>query len=69
MLRFAAELWAEARRGGFPTADDKALDADVILAAQARVIDLDPDLDVVVATNNPGHLSRFVLALDWSTIS
>ncbi len=69
VLRLAAELWAEARRGGFPTADDKALDGDVILAAQARLIDLDPEFDVVIATSNPGHLSRFVPAFLWSVIS
>jgi predicted nucleic acid-binding protein len=69
VLRLAAELWAETRQGGFPTADDKALDADVILAAQARLIGLDLEFEVVVATNNPGHLSRFVFALDWSAIS
>jgi predicted nucleic acid-binding protein len=52
----AAELWAEARRSGVPTADPKALDCDVILAAQAL------EVNGVVATENIGHLIRFVAA-------
>ncbi|MBA3785800.1 MAG: PIN domain-containing protein [Acidobacteria bacterium] len=50
----AAELWAQARNQGTPTADAKALDCDVILAAQALAE------NGIVATENVGHLSLFV---------
>ena len=59
MIR-AAELWAEARRRGQPTADQKALDGDVILAATAQMH------DGIVITDNLGHLRRFVEAHLWS---
>ena len=58
-MRKAAQLWAEARNRGTPTADPKTLDADVILAAQALQI------GASVATENVCHLSLFVEAKDW----
>ena len=68
-MHLAAQNWADARNHGQPTAPDKELDADVILAAQATVLERDEnEADVVVATTNVGHLSRFVLAEEWSRI-
>jgi predicted nucleic acid-binding protein len=58
----AAELWAQARRSGMPTADPKALDCDVILAAQTLVVQGN------VASENVGHLSWFVEARHWREI-
>lgn len=55
----AAELWADARVRGKPTADDKALDGDVILAAQALQI------DGTIVTENPGHLASFAKVERW----
>jgi predicted nucleic acid-binding protein len=66
-MLLAAELWAEARKAGQPTADAKALDGDVILSAQARLLDGEAT-EVIVATTNVAHLSRFVSALDWQLI-
>jgi predicted nucleic acid-binding protein len=66
-MRKAAELWADARRRGFATADDKELDADVILAGQALLFVGHGD-DLVVATYNERHLSRYLEARDWRAI-
>ena len=63
----AAAFWAQARRQGQPTADDKALDADVILAAQAATLGHVGE-PVVIATTNVGHLARFTLARYWHDI-
>ena len=67
-LESAAKLWAQARKSGLPTADRHALDGDVILAAQALSFELAAP-QFVIATTNPGHLSRFVPAQLWSDIS
>lgn len=64
-MRLAAELWAQARSAGQPTAPPSAIDGDVILAAQARHL----NVPVIVATSNTGHLSRFVAADLWSNIT
>lgn len=67
MLR-AAELWAAARSAGLPTARPEALDGDCILAAQALASAGLAD-NVTVATDNVAHLSRFVDAQLWETIT
>ena len=66
VMESAASLWADARRLGRPTADRHALDADVILAAQALSLS-GPGDRVIVATTNARHLERFVKARDWAT--
>lgn len=66
-MRRAAQLWARARNEGRPTAPMEALDADVILAAQALSL-ATADEPVVVATTNVGHLARFVDARAWHDI-
>ena len=65
----AARFWAQARQQGRPTAGDTALDADVILAAQASVLAAETGDQVIVATTNVGHLSLFVDARRWSEIT
>ena len=67
IMRSAAELWAQSRRRGRPTADVHALDADVILAATVLTLAADGH-EVVVATDNARHLSLFVDARHWSEI-
>lgn len=66
-LEMAAQLWGQARRGGRSTASYDALDADVILAAQALSLGL-PTVDFIVATTNVRHLSWFVPCDEWTNI-
>ena len=63
----AAEMWAQVRQQGKPTADNKALDGDVILAAQAILIGSE-EHPSIVATSNAKHLSLFVAAENWQDI-
>ncbi len=71
-MRLASDFWADARHRHLQGASDAALDADVILCAQAAL--LRPDdwgeagASVVIATGNVGHLARFADARDWRTI-
>lgn len=66
-MLLAAELWAQSRKAGKPTADPKALDGDVILAAQAKLLEFGGN-QVVIATTNVGHLSQFVDAREWQQV-
>ena len=65
----AANLWAEARIKGIPTADDKSLDADIIICAQYQVLEQEyPGRYIVIATTNVKHLSNFAEAKEWQKI-
>ena len=67
-MLLAAELWAQSRQSRLSTGDPKKLDIDVILAAQALTLGI-PDSDLIVATSNIGHISRFVPAALWTDIT
>ncbi|NDJ25120.1 nuclease [Nostoc sp. B(2019)] len=64
-MRQAALFWAQARQQGQPTTGDKTIDGDIILVAQAVTLAVS---DIVIATTNVGHLSRFVSADLWQNI-
>jgi predicted nucleic acid-binding protein len=69
VLKKAAQIWAEARNQGIPTADEKSLDADVIICAQWQLLTEEyPGRYVVIATTNVKHLSRFTQAKKWQDI-
>lgn len=67
-MLLAANYWATARQQGQPTAVDHALDGDVILAAQTSLLE-QQGYSAVIATTNVKHLSRFVAAQEWQTIT
>lgn len=69
IMRRAAELWAEARRRGRPSADSASLDGDVIIAAAAQFLAAALGDSVVVATTNVRHFEMFVDARRWQDIA
>ena len=70
VMKEAAGIWAEARIQGMPTADEKSLDADVIICAQYKLLESEyPGRYIVIATTNVDHLSRFAEAKEWHDIS
>jgi len=65
----AAQIWAKARLQGQPTASDKTIDVDMIIAAHwLRLKDQFPSRYIVIATTNVKHLSLFAEALTWENI-
>jgi predicted nucleic acid-binding protein len=71
-MREAAQLWAQTRNAGQPTAPPLALDGDAILAGQvitwcaAQGVNLS---DTRVASVNVRHLARFVPTDTWGNLS
>ncbi len=68
MIVKAADLWAQVRQMGQPTADPNALDGDAILAAQTITIAQQRQQEIIIATTNVGHLSRFTTTQHWRDI-
>ena len=69
IMRHAAQLWAISRSQGMPTAESKNIDADVIIAAQCQLFQQENiGQNLVVATTNVKHLSRFLQAQKWQNI-
>ena len=69
VLDLAAQIWAEAAADGRTTRDDKNIDVDIIISAHYQVlVDTYPGQQVIVATKNLKHISRFCEAANWQEI-
>lgn len=71
-MREAARLWAAVRNRNLTTAPPEALDGDAILSGQVRDFCALRSIsltNVIVATVNVGHISRFVQAAEWRKIT
>jgi predicted nucleic acid-binding protein len=72
VLQKAAELWAEIRNKHISTADDKNIDADIIISAQWYLLTQDyPGQAIYLATKNIKHLRLIAedYAQEWQNIS
>lgn len=70
VMKEAAQLWVEARRQGIQTADNKNIDADIIIAAQWKLLKEEyPGRYIVIATTNVKHMERFTEAKKWKNIN
>jgi predicted nucleic acid-binding protein len=69
VLNIAANLWAKAAASGQTSRSDKDIDIDIIIAAHYQIlVDEYPGRQVIVATKNLKHLSRFCTAANWQDI-
>jgi predicted nucleic acid-binding protein len=70
IAELSAELWAASKQQGKSTASSTSLDADLIICASYQVWKSRyPGREIVIATTNVKHLSRFANALEWSEIN
>jgi hypothetical protein len=69
-LTLAADLWTNAVADGQTTRDRKNIDVDIIISAQCQILQADNrGQQVIVATTNIKHLSRFCDAVIWQEIA
>lgn len=70
VMKEAAQLWAIARSQGIQTSDNKNIDADIIIAAQYKLLTEEyPSRYIVIATTNVKHLECFTDAQEWKNIN
>lgn len=55
----AAEFWVETQQQSQPIVDDKSLDGDVIIVAQATTISTQAEA-LIISTTNVSYLTRFL---------
>jgi hypothetical protein len=65
----AAQMWIDAQAAGWPTSDKQNIDVDVIISAQCLILQKEtPGQQVIMATTNIRHISRYCEAANWQDI-